>query len=109
MKVLTIRSLETIPEDTRLDIHYSFGMERHTDYVFKDKLSSVYSATINLESTGPVISEIVRQSVKFPDFIFIIDDLDLENNVIERYRINNGKTVERLSSKWEWTNSSDSN
>jgi len=108
MKVLTIRSLENVPEDIRLDIHYSFGMERHTDYVFKDKFSSVYSATINLESTGPVISEIVRQSVKFPDLSFIIDDLDLENNVIERYRINNGETVERLSSKWEWTNSSDS-
>ncbi|MBN2699271.1 MAG: hypothetical protein JXR52_10645 [Bacteroidales bacterium] len=104
MRILTIRSVEKIPEDKQLDVHYAFGMERHTDYVFKDKYNSVYSATINLESTENVIEEIVKQSEKFPGYNFVIDDLDLENNRIERYKIISGEVVERLNSTLEWNN-----
>lgn len=102
MKVFTIRSLEKISDELKNEIHFSFGMERHTDYVFKDRAGSIYSATINIDSTGPVIDEILKNSKEFRDINFIIDDLDLESNKIERYKINNGKITEQLNSSWEW-------
>ena len=102
MKVFTIRSLENISDELKNEIHFSFGMERHTDYVFKDRAGSIYSATINIESTGPIIDEILRNSKDFRDYNFIVDDLDLESNKIERYIISNGEIKEQMNSSWEW-------
>ena len=102
MRVLTVKSVEKISEDMQNEIHHTFGMEHHTDYVFKDKAGAIYSATISLEFTKPVIAEVVKQSVKFPETIFIIDDLDSDNNIIERYRIKDGNTIEHLNSTLEW-------
>ena len=46
MKVLTIKSTETIPDNIQMDIHYSFRMEHHTDNVFRDEGATVYAVTI---------------------------------------------------------------
>jgi len=102
MKVLTVKSVESISDDLQNEIHHTFGMEHHTDYVFKDKGGEIYSATISLEKTGHVIEEIIRQSKKFPEMIFIVDNLDSDNSIIERYRIKDGSKIEHLKSNLEW-------
>ena len=34
MKVLTIKSADVLDTDLQTEVHHTFGMERHTDYVF---------------------------------------------------------------------------
>ncbi len=102
MKVLTVKSTRPLEEPTQLDVHYSFGMEQHTDYVFKAKGDQCYSSTIVLEETDKVISKILEATASFPDREFVIDDLDMESNSIDRYRIGNGKILEKLQTGWEW-------
>ena len=102
MRVLTIKSVATVSADIQNEIHFTFGMEHHTDYVFKDKEGAIYSATISLENTEPVIAEIIRKSVDFSDMVFIIDDLDLDNNTIERYKVKDGVCTEHLKSTLDW-------
>jgi hypothetical protein len=77
-------------------------MEHYTDYVFKPRGDQKYSATIVLEESSNVISNIQAASVSFPEHEFVIDDLDMEQNSIERYRIRNGKILEQQQSGWEW-------
>jgi hypothetical protein len=98
MKVLTIRSVEEIDPQLKLDVHYAFGMERHTDHIFKDVDGSEYSSTINVESTTDIINTIKERSVNFPQISFIIEDLDLESNNLKRYRLNNGD-MEKIPGK----------
>lgn len=102
MKVLTIRSEDPLSDEQKNEIHFAFGMEQHSDYVFKDRSASIYSATINLESTDLVIERIVYESTAYPDLAFIIDDLDLMSNSIRRFEVQNGKTVKQLNSKLNW-------
>lgn len=102
MNVLTIRSVEPLSDAQKNEIHFAFGMEQHTDYVFKDRAGSIYSATINMESTDRVIERIVSESIAFPELRFIIDDLDLESNSIRRFEIRNGQIVKQLSSDLRW-------
>lgn len=102
MKVLTIKSAEVLDEAMQTDVHHTFGMEHYTDYVFKPRGDRKYSATIVLEESSGVISNIESRSVSFPEHEFLIDDLDMEQNSIDRYRVKNGSIVEKLQSGWEW-------
>ena len=102
MKVLTLKSAGILELDMQTEIHHAFGMEHHTDYVFKPRGDQSYSATIVLEDSAPVIGEIVSASAKFPDNAFVIDDLDMEKNHIERYHVKGGVVKEQLRSGWKW-------
>lgn len=102
MKVLTVKSTDVLDEAMQTEIHHTFGMEHYTDYVFKPRGDQSYAATIVLDDTTSVIENIQSRSVAFPAHEFVIDDLDMEQNSIERYRIRNGQLVEQLQSGWEW-------
>ena len=102
MKVLTVKSVESFDEAAQNEVHYTLGMEHYTDYVFKPRGDQKYAATIVLEDSTEVISKIESHSKELPDHEFIIDDLDMENNTIERYRIKNGSLIGKLQSGWEW-------
>ena len=102
MKVLTVKSVEVLDEAVQTDVHHSFGMEHYTDYVFKPRGDQKYSATIVLEDSGPVIDMIIEATIGFPDYAFVIDDLDMEKNHIERYHIKEGVVKEQLRSGWRW-------
>lgn len=93
MQILTVRSVEKVSNDRKLEIHYAFGMEHHSDYIFKDEESSVYSVTVNLESTSQVIDQIIKNSERFPDVTFVVDDLNIETNEIKKLKISNGEFV----------------
>ena len=102
MKVITIKSVEVLDEAMQTDVHYTFGMEHYTDYVFKPRGTQKYSATIVMEDSSVVIRNIEMHSVSFADHEFLIDDLDMEQNTIDRYRVKNGKIIEKLQSGWDW-------
>jgi hypothetical protein len=102
MKVLTIKSADVLDTDLQTEVHHTFGMERHTDYVFKPRGEGPYSATIVLEDSGPVIGKIVSESGSFPGYSFVIDDLDMESNSIERYHVKDGRVTDQRKSGWKW-------
>ena len=102
MKVLTVKSVDVLDETMQTEVHHTFGMEHYTDYVFKPRGDQKYSATIVLEKSDQVIKNIELRSVSFPDHEFIIDDLDMEQNSIERYRVKNGTIIGKIQSGWEW-------
>jgi hypothetical protein len=102
MKVLTIKSVEVLEENLQTEIHYAFGMEHYTDYVFKPRGEEQYAATIVMEDTAEVIRNIIAGSTTFPDQDFIVDDLDMEGNKINRLRIKKGQIVKRLNREWDW-------
>jgi len=102
MRVFTIKSEEEIGQELRNEIHYSFGMEKHTDYVFKDREEGPYSATISLLDSAPVINLIIKESARFQEFHFVIDDLDLDQNSVEQYHIHAGEVKKKRKAIWEW-------
>ena len=102
MKVLTIKSVDIREERLQTEIHYAFGMEHYTDYVFKPRGAKKYSATIVMEDTSKVIRNVLTSSSSFPDHEFIVDDLDMDGNNIDRLRIKNGEVVKRLKRGWDW-------
>jgi hypothetical protein len=102
MKVLTIKSEESLQEKVQTDVHYILGMEHYTDYIFTARGARQYSATIVLEDTAPVIEKIVTATQKLEGMLFIIEDLDMEKNTIERLHVREGKVRERLRSGWKW-------
>jgi len=102
MKVLTVKSTESLDEVLQTEVHHTFGMEHYTDYVFKPRGDQKYSATIVLEESTNVINNIQTASASFPDHEFVIDDLDMEQNSIERYMVKDGQILEQQQSGWEW-------
>ena len=102
MRVLTIKSANVMDGEMQTEVHHTFGMEHHTDYVFKPRGDQKYSATIVLDKTGPVIESVIKASVVFSGLEFVIDDLDMENNSIERYHVKDGYVKEQLRSGWNW-------
>ncbi len=102
MKVLTVKSSGILELEKQTDVHFAFGMEQHTDYIFKPRGDQKYSATIVLEDSAPVVEKIISASVNFPDTPFLIDDLNMEENTIERYHIKDGIVKEQLRSGWKW-------
>jgi len=102
MKVLTIKSEEVLNEDMQTEVHHRLGMEHHTDYVFKPRGDKKYSATIVLEDSSRVIDGVVEASASMEGLTFVIDDLDMENNRIERIYVSGGKVGKKLRSGWKW-------
>ncbi len=102
MKVLTIKSSDMLEDALQTDVHYTFGMEHYTDYVFKPRGDQKYSATIVMEDTSVVITNVITKSKCYPTREFLIDDLDMERNTVERYRVKNGKVIGQLQRGWEW-------
>jgi hypothetical protein len=102
MRVLTIKSVAVLDEKLQIEVHFAFGMEHHTDYVFKPRGAGKYSATIVMQDTAEVVQKVIENSTSFPDLEFIVDDLDMEGNNIDRLRIKNGEIVKRLNRGWEW-------
>jgi hypothetical protein len=95
MRAITIKSIEVLDEAQQIEVHFSFGMEQHTDYVFKPKDEEVYSATIAIADSKPVIERIKGASGSFPDHEFELDDLDTDSNVATTYRFKNGELLEK--------------
>jgi hypothetical protein len=95
MRAITIKSVEVLDEATQIEVHYSFGMEHHTDYVFLPKGEDVYSATIAISDSKPVIEKVREGSKSFPAYEFVLDDLDMDTNVATFYRFKNGEVVEK--------------
>lgn len=102
MNVLTVKSSSILDPDKQTEIHHVFGMEHHTEYVFKPREDQKYSATIVLEETGPVVDMVIKATINFPDIGFVIDDLNMEKNQIERYHVREGVVKEQLRSGWNW-------
>ena len=90
MKTVTVESADILDEDMQLEIHYAFGMEHYTDYVFTPRGDMNYSATIVFENSQKVIDRVVKRSVDFPENEFIVEELDMESGVLTMYLIQNG-------------------
>lgn len=101
MKVLTVKTVESVSTDIQRDIHYTLRMEHQSDYVFKDMEDSIYSATISLEDTERTIGIIVENSSKIPEYTIEIDNLDMEENTIERLLVKDGKVLQRKTGSWD--------
>jgi len=95
MRAITIKSVEILQEDVQLEVHYTFGMEQYTDYVFKPGGGKIYSATIVMDSSENVISKVTEASSSFPGQEFILDDLDMESNISTSYRLKEGEILEK--------------
>ena len=93
MKTLTIESTDVLGEELQNEIHYTFGMEHYTDYVFKPKGDKNYSATIVYEDSKRVIKNVEERSVAFPNFQFEVEDLDMDTGVMKIYSIKNGSII----------------
>lgn len=102
MKVLTVKSSTILDLEKQTEVHHAFGMEHHTDYVFKPKEDEKYSATIVIVESGPVVDMIISATEGFPDIGFLIDVLDMEKNKIVRYHVKEGVVKEHLRSGWKW-------
>lgn len=98
MKVLTVKSSGIIEEDIQTEVHHVLGMEHYTDYVFKPRGDQKYSATIVLDDSAHVLGKIISASARFPDIAFVIDDLDVEENHVDRYHVKEGIVTEKLRS-----------
>jgi len=93
MKTITIESIEVLDEELQTEVHHTFGMEHYTDYVFKPRGDKNYSATIVFEDSRKVIKKVEEQSVKFPDYQFAVEDLDMDSGVMKIYTIKNGSIL----------------
>lgn len=95
MRAITIKSIEHLNEAQQIEAHYAFGMEHHTDYVFKPGEEEVYSATIAIGDSTQVIESVKKGSLSFPDYEFMLEDLDVETNVATTYRFGNGELLDK--------------
>jgi len=95
MRAITVKSADLLGEEQQLDVHYSFGMEQYTDYVFKPGGGKIYSATIVMEASEHVISRVKEATRLFPDKEFILDDLDMESNISTTYRFRDGEMLNK--------------
>jgi len=95
MRAITIKSVDVLPEEQQLDVHYTFGMEQYADYVFKPGGGEIYSATIVMDVSDNVISKVQEATKKFPGKEFVLDDLDMNSNVSTSYRFKEGEILEK--------------
>jgi hypothetical protein len=103
MKVLTVKTLETLSPEIQRDIHYTLRMEHHTDHIFRDREASQYSATISIEDPDSVIGIITEKSAEIPEYTLVVDRLDMDENKVERRTIKAGKVIEKRSGNLEWS------
>jgi len=87
--------MQALDEAMQIEVHYAFGMEHHTDYVFKPGGEEVYSVTIAIEDPGQVIESVTKGSESFPEIDFELEDLDVDTNVATTYRFKNGEVLEK--------------
>lgn len=102
MKVLTVKTLETLSPEIQRDIHYTLRMEHHTDHIFRDKEASQYSATISIDDPDSVIRIITEKSAEIPEYTLVVDRLDMEANTVERRTIRAGNVIAQKSGNLEW-------
>ncbi|MEX0982878.1 MAG: hypothetical protein WD577_07155 [Bacteroidales bacterium] len=103
MKVLTIQTVEKLsPENQRL-VNSILRMEFQSDYIFKDKNHSQYSATISLEDPTNTIETIISNSVQIPEYNLIVNILDPDAGEIKQLTIRNGNIEQSKSGSWEWS------
>ena len=95
MRAISIKSVEILDEELQLHVHYTFGMEQYSDYVFKPGGGEIYSATIVMDSSDHVIDKVTRATSSFPGREFILDDLDTDSNVSTTYRLKDGEILEK--------------
>ena len=95
MRAITIKSVQVLDEAQQVEVHYAFGMEHHTDYVFKPGGEEVYSATIAMEDARDVVESVTKGSASFPGIEFELEDLDVDSNVATTYRFMNGELIEK--------------
>jgi hypothetical protein len=95
VKAVTVKSEELLDEALQLEIHYAFGMEHYTDYVFKPRDGKKYSVTLVMDESKEVMDRVVARSVSYPDQVFILEVLEIEQNTLSRFAIQNGKVVEQ--------------
>ena len=95
MRAISVKSVEVLEEDLQLHVHHTFGMEQHSDYVFKPGGGKIYSATIVMYSSEKVIAQVTEASAQFPGREFILVDLDTDTNASTSYRIRDGEILEK--------------
>jgi hypothetical protein len=95
MRAISVKSAEVLEEELQLHVHHTFGMEQHSDYVFKPGGGKIYSATIVMDSSDHVITHVTEASAQFPGREFILVDLDTDSNVSNIYRIKDGEILEK--------------
>jgi hypothetical protein len=95
MRAISVKSAEVLEEELQLHVHHTFGMEQHSDYVFKPRGGKIYSATIVMDSSDDVISQVTEASAQFPGREFILVDLDTDSNVSTTYRIKDGGILDK--------------
>lgn len=91
MKAITIKSNEVLDEALQTEIHYTFGMEHYTDYVFKPKGDQEYAATLVLKDSSELIRNVEEGSKAFPEHEFVIVVLDTDSNVTKKFCIKAGE------------------
>lgn len=102
MKVITIKSKESVSPEIQRDIHYTLRMEHRTDHVFRDMGDAQYSATITMENPAEAVESMIKNSEAIPGHELLIDVVDLEANQAERMLVEGGKVLERKTGTWEW-------
>jgi len=95
MRAISVKSAEVLDEELQLHVHHTFGMEQHSDYVFKPGGGKIYSATIVMYSSDQVIKQVTEASGQFPGREFVLVDLDTDTNVSATYRIKDGQILEK--------------
>jgi hypothetical protein len=95
MRAISVKSVEVLDEELQLHVHHTFGMEQHSDYVFKPGGGKIYSATIVMDVSEHVITHVTEASAQFPGKEFILVDLDTDSNVSNTYRIKDGEVLEK--------------
>lgn len=95
MRAISVKSVEVLEEELQLHVHHTFGMEQHSDYVFKPGGGKIYSATIVMYSSEQVIAQVTEASAQFPGREFVLVDLDTDTNASTSYRIKDGEIVEK--------------
>ena len=95
MRAISVKSAEVLDEELQLHVHHTFGMEQHSDYVFKPGGGKIYSATIVMYYSDQVIKQATEASSQFPGREFVLVDLDTDTNVSATYRIMDGEILEK--------------
>ena len=90
MKAITIQSNEVLDEALQTEVHYTFGMEHYTDYVFKPRGDQKYSATLVMNDSKELLQNVKEGSKAFPEQVFVVEVLDTGSNQARKYFIQAG-------------------
>jgi len=85
MKAITVKSIKVLDEVMQTEVHFAFGMEHYTDYVFKARGDKKYSATLVMEDSSELLRNVEEGSKAFPDHEFVVVVLDTDTNVVKKH------------------------